>query len=89
MTIDQLFNELLRAKPRGWSVTRAGQSLSIRPPDRTQCKFSLYYLNDGSLAVGRFDRTLNHWTGHQYIKPESLSAHSVFEQLLRRTMSDK
>jgi hypothetical protein len=84
MTIDELLNELLRIKPQGWSVTRAGESLFVRPPDRSLCKFRLDFSKNGNLAVGRFDRTLNHWTGHQYIEPASLTAQTVFEQLQRR-----
>jgi hypothetical protein len=88
MTIDVLMNDLLRVRPHGWSVTRSGESLSVRPPDRAQCKFSVSFVSDGRLSVGRFDRALNHWTGFEYIEPSALSADAVFKHLLRRTESD-
>jgi hypothetical protein len=88
MTIDALMNDLLRVRPHGWSVTRSGDSLSVRPPDRDRCRFRVSFLSDGGLSVGRFDRALNHWTGFEHIEPSALSAHAVFEHLQRRTDGD-
>src|SRR5687768_15656723 len=89
MTIDALFNELLRIKPRGWSVTRAKRSLSVRPPDRKRCKFKLSFFSDGQLSVGRFDHALNHWTGFEHIDPSFLNAGAVFAHLQQRVEGER
>ena len=88
MTIDTLMNDLLRVRPHGWSVTRSGDALSVRPPDRNRCKFRISFERDGRLSVARFDRALNHWTGFEYIEPAVLDADVLLEHLQRRTEAD-
>jgi hypothetical protein len=88
MTIDLLMNGLLRIRPHGWSVTRSGESLSVRPPDRDRCKFRVRFVSDGSLAIMQFDRALNHWTRCDYVAPSAVNAEAVFEHLRRRTEGD-
>jgi hypothetical protein len=89
MTVDALLIELLRARPHGWSVVRSGDSLSVRPPDRSVCKFNVFFLKDGRLGIGRFDHSLNHWTGYQYIEPALITPEVVFEHMRRRTHGEK
>jgi hypothetical protein len=84
-TLDSLLNALLRVRPHGWSVTRAGEALSVRPPERSVCKFKLSFLRDGRLAVSRFDRGLNYWTDAQYFEQSTLDATTLFAEMQRRT----
>lgn len=75
--------EMLRVKPRGWSVVWREGTISVRPPERDKCKFSITesVSDDADLTVGRFDRALNYWTG---FTKSAARAEELFEHLASR-----
>ena len=58
-----LLIDLIRFKPRGWSVVRRGNQIQIRPRDRESCKFVVRRNVEkaGMLTIGRYDRLADSW----------------------------
>lgn len=63
-----LMREMMRIKPRGWSLVPGAKQVVLRPPAREIGKFTVMHLRD-EFRIHFFDRSLNHWAEGATITP--------------------